>query len=279
MSKKINIYGSYSSITGQLFFDEFGVGISGFSLQKLRAGYTGACMRVLRTSDNTEMDIGFVNDTLDTTTLLSFVGASNGAVTIWYNQGSGIVNAVETVVVDMPLIVISGSLVIRNGDPALQFSNSKLTVLTQYGNTDTRSHFSIFEINNTIAHTGYHNVYLFGLTDFTSGFFQHIYHNSPNLINFNKRVNILDFNSIVSPDNTIRLSSEIKNSVSITTYLNDQNLGTKLGVFNYEDTLMIGWWSSNRLGGYIQEMITYNEDKGVQATQIIDNRNSYYNIF
>jgi len=40
-----------------------------YSLRKLRSAYTGSAIRVRRSSDSTEQDIGFVNNELDTVSL------------------------------------------------------------------------------------------------------------------------------------------------------------------------------------------------------------------
>lgn len=48
--------------------------------------YNGPCMRVRRSSDNAEQDINFLDGYIDTASLLSFVGAGDGFVTIWYDQ-------------------------------------------------------------------------------------------------------------------------------------------------------------------------------------------------
>ena len=45
----------------------------GLSLDKLDKNYTGSAIKVRRSSDNDELDIGFVNNELDTASLLSFV--------------------------------------------------------------------------------------------------------------------------------------------------------------------------------------------------------------
>ena len=62
-----------------------------YSLRKLRSAYTGYAIRVRRSSDNTEQDIGFSSTFgLDTSSLTSFCGAGNGFVTTWYDQsGNG----------------------------------------------------------------------------------------------------------------------------------------------------------------------------------------------
>jgi hypothetical protein len=48
-----------------------------YSTRKLRAAYAGAALRVQRSSDSTQQDIGFsANGQLNTTALLAFVGRS-----------------------------------------------------------------------------------------------------------------------------------------------------------------------------------------------------------
>lgn len=48
-----------------------------YSLRKLRSAYSGDAIRVRRSSDNAEQDIGFVNNELDVTALTAFVGYNN----------------------------------------------------------------------------------------------------------------------------------------------------------------------------------------------------------
>jgi hypothetical protein len=65
-----------------------------FSTRKLRTAYAGACMRVRRSSDNAEADIGFDGSgNLDTTALLAHVGAGSGYVRTWYDQSGNTRNA------------------------------------------------------------------------------------------------------------------------------------------------------------------------------------------
>jgi len=59
-----------------------------YSLRKLRTAFMGSAIRVRRSSDNTEQDIGFVNNELDTSSLTTFCGAGNGFVTTWYRSKS-----------------------------------------------------------------------------------------------------------------------------------------------------------------------------------------------
>jgi hypothetical protein len=66
-----------------------------YSLRKLRTAYTGSAIRVRRSSDNTEQDIGFVGRGLDTTALLTFCGVGDGFVKTWYDQSGNANNAIQ----------------------------------------------------------------------------------------------------------------------------------------------------------------------------------------
>jgi hypothetical protein len=58
--------------------------------RKLSSTYTGSAFRARRNSDAAEQDIGFVNNLVDTASLATFLGASDGGVTQWYDQsGNG----------------------------------------------------------------------------------------------------------------------------------------------------------------------------------------------
>jgi len=90
-----------------------------YSLRKLRTAYTGSAIRVRRSSDNTETDIGFVNNVLDTATLLTFCGAGNGFVTIWYDQSGNSNNLFQTISSEQPRIVESGIVFTSGIRPAI----------------------------------------------------------------------------------------------------------------------------------------------------------------
>ena len=107
--------------------------MTAFSLRKRRSGQTRA-IRVRRSSDNQEQDIGFVGNDLDTVSLLSFCGAGNGFVTTWYDQSGNGYNATQTTQANQPLIVNSGVLNTKGGKAACGWTltNSMLaTVPTQ----------------------------------------------------------------------------------------------------------------------------------------------------
>lgn len=112
-----------------------------YSTRKVRADYTGNCLRVRRSLDNTEAEIGFALDgSLDEAALLTFCGSGNGFVRAWYNQygGGGLVQPTAAA---QPQIVADGTVIKENGRPALVFDgvddhmHTTVTSLTPTGST------------------------------------------------------------------------------------------------------------------------------------------------
>lgn len=116
-------YRSLISTAVPLLCDTVAGAYFGVSLRKLRAAYSWSCIRVQRSSDNTQANIGFVNDELDISALLSFVGGSNGTVVTFYDQiGSNNLSGIAP-----PIIVEAGTLVSQNGKPSLKFTGPNVS--------------------------------------------------------------------------------------------------------------------------------------------------------
>jgi hypothetical protein len=78
--------------------------------RRLKASYAGALIRVRRSSDNTEQDIGQVNGDLDTAALLTFAGAGSAYITTIYAQIAGPPNLTQATAAKQPRIVNAGVL-------------------------------------------------------------------------------------------------------------------------------------------------------------------------
>jgi hypothetical protein len=93
-----------------------------YSLRKLNPYYTGQCIRIRRSNDNAETDIGFVGKDLDTATITSFVGANSAFVTTMYNQSGNGLNLTQTTALNQPRIVNAGTIetMPSTGKPALK---------------------------------------------------------------------------------------------------------------------------------------------------------------
>ncbi len=108
----------------------------GYSLRQLNPSAT-LCLRVRRSQqvgvddENDEMDIGFVNGWLDTTTLWNFValtayaGQGIGSVVKWYDQSGNGRDLQCPVAGSQPIIVSAGNILTLNSKPAMYFGNGQ----------------------------------------------------------------------------------------------------------------------------------------------------------
>jgi hypothetical protein len=104
--------------------DTYPSAAAAYSVRKLRSAYTGSAIRVRRSSDNTEQDIGFSSGNLDTSSLTSFCSGTNGFVTTWYDQSGNGRNAIQTTASNQPQIVSSGSVINVNSKPSIKFQDT-----------------------------------------------------------------------------------------------------------------------------------------------------------
>ena len=137
--------------SASLLLDLYPSAAVAYSVRKLRTLYTGSAIRVRRSSDNAESDIGFSGANLDTSALTTFCSGTNGFVTTWYDQSGNARNATQTTAANQPQIVSSGSVINVNSKPAVTFQDS--TDLLRYqGSTtaiQTNTMAVVFKFNNT----------------------------------------------------------------------------------------------------------------------------------
>ena len=132
--------------TTTYLLDTYGGASGAYSLQLLSSTYTGNCVRVRRSSDNTYQTIGFIGNSIDTSSLLSFCGGSSGYVEILYDQSGNGGAAVQLNTALQPRIVNSGTLETDNGKPAIYLSG---TTYLNAGNVNN------FTSNFLTAYVGY----------------------------------------------------------------------------------------------------------------------------
>ena len=107
--------------TSPLFLNTYPNAALAYSVFKLNSTYAGKCLRVRRSSDNTETDIGFISNYIDTSALLSFTGVYSGFIVKWYDQSGNGNDLVQTTAVTQPQIVNAGTLIVINGKAAMNF--------------------------------------------------------------------------------------------------------------------------------------------------------------
>ncbi|MCS3697016.1 hypothetical protein GGP73_001711 [Salinibacter ruber] len=115
-----------SSAADSLLLDQYPDAHAAYSLRKLRSDYSGPVLRVRRTSDNAEQDIGFDGDWIDSAAIESFVGSGEGRVTTWYDQTSGgSMDLTQGTASSQPVITEGGSVITDNkGNPAIFLKGS-----------------------------------------------------------------------------------------------------------------------------------------------------------
>ena len=251
-----------------------------YSFRKLRSNYTGAAIRVRRSSDDAEQDIGFdANNDLDTASLLSFVGSGDGFVTTFYNQGSGTSNAVNTQNVRQSRIVIAGILQTKNSKPA--------SITPDVNNGNNRYNFNSNNINTVSLVYSRNNVntvdYLSGLDigggvyagGSATGFNGFGFFDSSNALNSNLGDDFNQHISIFSTKKTNNAFFLVDNSSEI-------NAGTIIGSeFNFRSLLSRFDLTGNNITfiGFFQEAVFFSEDHTNDLAGIRNNINNYYNVF
>ena len=243
-----------------------------YSLRKLRTAYTGSAIRVRRLSDNTEQDIGFVGNDLDTTSLLSFVGASNGFITTWYDQSGNDNDAGNITALRQAQIVSSGNLMTDpdTGKISAWWTNDGYFLLTPLSTVQEMYHYMVFNrVNNIFTNSGlvvsnsttatmlrwlgdntirtYLNNPIIHATDATLG---------PNLIT-----------TLRDNTNTVKV---FKNTTALTT-----------GVASTIGSPLTTWGIANGSynAGYHSELIHWNSNQEANRTSIETNANNYWNIY
>lgn len=148
----INITKYQQSNSASFLLDDFSGAILTVSFRLLKSDYTGYCVRIRRSSDNAEQDIGFVDGLIDTASLLTFVGAGTGYVTVWYNQVDTN-NMIMTVAVDQGWIVSSGTLVTLNGKPCIATGHTSgfdFLVASSFSGTSSQTYCEVSRFTSNL---------------------------------------------------------------------------------------------------------------------------------
>jgi hypothetical protein len=120
--------------------------------RRLATAYTGSLIRVRRSSDNAEQDIGYTaGNVLDESALTTFVGAGDGFVTTWYDQSGNSINFENSIAANQPQIVSSGSVITQNSKPALLtdgINDSLVNLLNIAGGNTLCSFYTVSQIGS-----------------------------------------------------------------------------------------------------------------------------------
>lgn len=269
--------------------DEYPGAAASFSTRKLLSTYTGPAIEVRRDSDNAVQDIGFdSNGDLDTNSLENFVNTASGYVRTWYDQSGNVNNVTQTTTANQPQIVNTGSVILKNSNPAIQFNGDTTSLLSlNTGETfvngpafsatvSTSDDLSIINDQPIFAWSGdssnvivveYDGTNLAKAAKYDGGYLFNPTHAAVSSIQY---LHILDYDGSSNFNfyqNNILSTGNTNPSTSLTSQRLTLGSGTS------------GAGSPWLLSGSIQEVVLYSIDNGDNRTGIQDNINSYYNIY
>jgi hypothetical protein len=286
------------------FLDLYPGAYAAWSLEKLRTAYSGNCIRVRRSGDNAEEDIGFVDNYLDTAALLTFVGSGNGFVTTWYDQSGTGLNFVQATLARQPRIVNGGVLETANnkaslrgdgsnyrmeiassqslfkflydGSKAFTLSVQKLDVTTAFrnlygNNNDNSANVGLGFILNAKKITAVASRGVSGATTNTT-----FYNDILNVLDANQSIIAHEIDS-ENPTAAERSKVYLNNggALALNTLTNTPSTANSTGLFSLFST----GGGSNLFLGDFQELIIYNSDQSANRVAIRDHRNAFYNTF
>jgi len=282
---------SIVQFTGLL--DTYSGAAAAYSLRKLRTAYTGNAIRVRRASDNTEQNIGFVNNELDTSSLTSFCSGTNGFVTTWYDQSGNGRDATQSTGANQPQIVSSGSVILENGKPSVDFQTKQLGIsnINLLNNQSASSIICVARPTNSNVSDKVVYQLTFALSTASRVALGYSPVTSKRYRLAGRRLTTDSFQSINS-------NTDIQTQGLLTNIVNYQN--TTLTLFQNatqvaqstsfqtsgnsaatNSNLAIGATTSNDLNflGNIQELLIYEVDQSSNRTGIETNINDFYSIY
>jgi hypothetical protein len=269
--------------------DLYPTAAAAYSLRRLRSAYTGSAIRVRRASDNTEQDIGFSNNQLDTSSLTTFCSGTNGFVTTWYDQSGNGRNATQTTAANQPQIVSSGSVILENGKPSVQFDgsndylslNSAASVFSGNNLPLSRIHVirptlsqasSFFSFGNSSNNQPLKQLELNASNGYTT-----FYRSDTSVIKgYSYGIQLIN-QQLLDEYNTGTISNVFRNSAN-------QLLNTDVNIGQCTlDRATLGALVRNTVSSYyngkIQETILYPSDQSSNRTGIETNINDFYSIY
>ena len=247
-----------------------------YSLRKLNSTYGGSAIRVRRSSDNTEMNIGFDSDgNLDTYSLSAFVGTGNGFVTTWYDQSGNDRNATQATAANQPSIVSSGIVINLNNKSSISFNGSQFMSTTQNVVSAGSGEYSVFGLGRPQSTPNC--LFYIGIPSGNNGIGLNNNYGTPRHYWFG---NDYDSGQTFANTNSIFVAS-YDGAKRYTTINNVTTSANSSGKNTISPTLTIGKlanWGQN-LVGYESELVIYDSNKESIRTDITNNINTYYSIY
>ena len=277
--------------------NSYPVASGAYSMRLLDNTYAGSAVRVRRSSDNIELNIGFdTNGNLDTASLLTFVGPNNGFVTTWYDQSGNARDLIQPTAASQPQLVSGGTILTQGtqNKPVLKFDGSNDFFL-RTGLSLNNAIFSSFIVGGELVQNDSSG--LFGLTPPTGLDYQSLSavtfeNGGPSqkvgfLNDFTNGTGVWAIYQTGTGPSRYSLVNGMKQSTGAQLYLSGTSVGTVTKALNSGTSTGIlmgarfggGAVGAPYLNGYEQEVIFYLTDQSANLTAINSNINIYYGVY
>jgi len=279
----------------RLILDTYTSASAAYSLRKLDGDYTGSAIRVRRSSDNTEQDIGFIGTCgdLDTTSMKTFVGANNGFVVTWYDQSGNNRDVTQATTTAQPRIINSGTVERLNNKVTTYFDGGdNLGTVDDGLPTGVATYVTVtYNTQATLALNQYRIIINYGQASTGSAVFLAYgddaafggdaigvsqYGDALGRIN---RLQLQNLQFVTKPSTTGTWYQYINNSLS-----SSKSMTTNTALSGVASSFRIGMnnapaGGTSYLVGYIQEIIMWGTDFTPNREDIETNVNRYYLIY
>lgn len=261
---------NYITVNQVPLLDTYSGATVAYGMRRLRSAFSGSCIRVRRSSDNTELDIGFdSNNNLNQSALTTFVGAGDGFITRWYDQSTNGNHLLQTTAATQPQIVFSGSVYTVNGRPSIKYSSAAQSSLLL---TNTIASSSGWNCYTAMGRTSTADI-MASITNTTTVFPYAAFMNNDNKVYITDTVTLGSFNYALTGLKMITTYYGATPAyVNSTLQTVSVSSSAAAGVFQG-----VGRRSSNNSNGYISELIFYPTNQASRAA-IETNIINYYSI-
>lgn len=244
-------------------------------LRKIKASYSGPCIRIRASIGGAETDIGFVSGELNAADIATHCGAGDGFVVTWYDQSGNGKHYSQATTANQPKIYESGALLVdAGGKPRIKFDGSNdALICTDAALTLSQPHTSV-HIGQSI--TG--NKVPYGSSSNGSFFIQAVGTTSYSL--YAGTVGSITMNPQLQ-----HIVSVVWNGASSLAKLNGNAAATKsLGTGATGVNQVVGSGAGNLAtyawNGYLQAVYLFSDAKdATNLTTIHTDINSYYAVY
>jgi hypothetical protein len=260
-----------------------------YSFRKLRATYAGSAVRIRRSSDNGELDVGFSGNDFDAAAAATHIGGGSGFIVTWYDQSGNGKDATQATAGLQPSYIALGvgglPSVSWPGAHVLGTAAFDLTAVTG-GMTATGTVFAAVKDSTTNAQKTLYTWGGLSVAPSTTCLLPNsgtLFFDIGDNVAATSRVTVAQPGGFDNTEHLVELFRDSSDNQSITIDGVDLvNLSRGQDLVSASKTLFIGdvdaTGGSRPYSGYMAELIIWGTDLGgVSRTAVRTNINTYYN--